>query len=52
MLHFLSFQAWASVDVRTAQVLNDADVLTVQLDQDFVALLEDLHRPVKEALAS
>ena len=28
------------------------NVLTVQLDQDLVALLEDLHRPVKEALAS
>ena len=28
------------------------DVLIVELDQDLVALLEDLHRPVKEALAS
>jgi hypothetical protein len=28
------------------------NVLIVELDQDLVALLEDLHRPVKEALAS
>ncbi len=28
------------------------NVLIVELDQDLVAVLEDLHRPVKEALAS
>ncbi len=28
------------------------NVLIVELDQDLVALVEDLHRPVKEALAS
>jgi len=28
------------------------NVLIVELDQGLVALLEDLHRPVKEALAS
>jgi hypothetical protein len=28
------------------------NVLIVELDQDLVALLEDLHRPVKEALAN
>ncbi len=28
------------------------NVLIVELDQDLVALLEDLHRPVTETLAS
>ena len=28
------------------------NVFIVELDQDLVALVEDLHRPVKEALAS
>jgi len=28
------------------------NVLIVERDQDLVAVLEDLHRPVKEALAS
>jgi len=28
------------------------NVFIVELDQDLVAVLEDLHRPVKKALAS